>query len=121
MTIQRTLTLWLAALAVLFAALAPSVSHALAARTITWSEICTAEGAKLVADPQKQPADPLQHHVKHCPYCATHGGSTTLPPPLPVSFAIIVGHDLYPPLYYRAPATLHSWAAAHPRGPPRVA
>jgi hypothetical protein len=37
-----------------------------------------------------------------------------------LSVQVLDGHDLYPPLYYRAPAPLFNWSAAQPRGPPTV-
>lgn len=124
---RRLLTVWIALLAVLFGALAPSVSHALAAQrggTARWAELCGVNGVKrvLVAaeTPQAPQRDLLQHHVEHCPYCATHGGAVALPPPAAISFAVIGGRDVYPSLYYRAPAPLFPWSAARPRGPPAV-
>ncbi|MFA9218503.1 MAG: DUF2946 domain-containing protein, partial [Sphingomonadaceae bacterium] len=100
---RRRFTLWIAALAILFSALAPSISHALALgeRGSSWLEVCTATGTKLVAsaDGTQQPVkDSLQHTLEHCPYCATHGGSFALLPPAPQEFAVIGGHDLYPSL-----------------------
>lgn len=112
---RRTLHVWIALMAVLFGALAPSISHALAAsrNTQAWGEICSAAGTV-----KKSPSDTLQHHLEHCPYCATQGASSGLPPTAPAPLAIVAGHDFYPPLFYTAPAPLFSWAAAHPRGPP---
>lgn len=121
---RRALTLWIAMLAVLFSALAPAVSHALAAgdSTSSWGEICSVNGARPTSlsagTPQKPVKDALQHHIEHCPFCATHGASFALLPPVALPFAVIGGHDLFPSLYYHAPAPLFSWAAAQPRGPP---
>jgi hypothetical protein len=121
---RRLLSVWIAMLAILFSALAPSVSHALAARASLagFAEICTVNGVELVSlatgERQKPVKDALFHHMEHCAFCATHGGSLGLPPPLPVSFAVIGGHDLFPSLFYLAPTPLFSWSAAQPRGPP---
>lgn len=125
---RRLLAVWIALLAILFGALAPSASYALSAQrgaTAQWAELCGVDGVKrvLLADGDTGHApdrDLLQHHMEHCPYCATHGGSFALPPPAPLSFAVIGGHDLYPSLYYHAPAPLFPWSAAKPRGPPAV-
>jgi hypothetical protein len=124
---RGTLAVWIGALAVLFSALAPSISHAWSPGrgTAGWAEICSATGARQVAFsadvPQKSATDLLQHHMEHCPYCATHGGTFALLPPLAVSFAILGGHDLFPSLYYHAPLTLFAWSAAQARGPPAAA
>ena len=121
---RSSLPLWIALMAVLFSALAPSISHALSASAgkAILAEICTVDGAKVVAvdagDSQKPATDPLQHHFKHCPYCATHGGSFALPPAMPSEFAVLGGPDLHPSLFYQAPAPLFAWSVAHPRGPP---
>jgi hypothetical protein len=109
---RQTLHIWIAMLAVLFAALAPTVSHALAASTTgALSEMCSVGG------PSKKAPSNTMHGMEHCPYCATHGGEPTLPPALN-GFAVIGGHDFYPPLFYTAPQPLHTWLAASPRGPP---
>jgi len=117
-------------LAILFAALAPSVSHALAAgntasAAIAAMQICSVGGmtdagsvAGLAADSS---TDPAKHAFEHCPYCATHAGSFALLPGAAVHIALIEGHDLYPPLFYRAPQPLFSWSAGKPRGPPAIA
>lgn len=112
-------------LAVLFGALAPTVSHALAAGGAAATlEICSVDGYKLVhvtdagnAD-EKAPAT-IKHGMEHCAFCATHGGSFALPAASSLVFAIDAGRDLYPALFYAAPRTPHAWSAANPRAPPR--
>ncbi|MGB7480947.1 MAG: DUF2946 domain-containing protein, partial [Burkholderiaceae bacterium] len=75
---------WIACLAILLNALAPSLSHALASpapRAAVWEEICSAHGAATSAD---DPADSIPEHAQaspHCPFCAPHGGHAALPPP----------------------------------------
>ena len=121
---RSSLPLWIALMAILFSALAPSISQAInaSAGKSVFAEICTVAGAKVVAidadGAQKPATDPLQHHWKHCPYCGTHGGSFALPPPAPIEFAVLGGPDLQPSLFYQAPAPLFAWYVAHPRGPP---
>lgn len=124
---RRALFAWIAALAILFSALAPSISHALSIDrgNAAWLEICSANGVKLlpasaVDAAQKPVKDLLQHHMEHCPYCVTHGGTFALLPPAPITFAVLGGHDLFPSLYYQAAAPLFAWSAAQPRGPPAV-
>ena len=110
---RQTLHLWIAMLAVLFSAIAPTISHALTPLApYGYADICSADNAR------KAPAPPM-HGMEHCPYCATHGGSLALAlPPAAAGLAVIAGHDFYPPLFYSAPQPLHNWTAAHPRGPP---
>ena len=109
---RRTLHIWIALLAVLFSALAPSISKAMSATSPYGSaEVCS------VGDVKKSPA-PADHAMEHCPYCVTHGGTYALLPPTASGFAVIGGHDYYPPLFYSAPRPLHRWTAANPRGQP---
>lgn len=114
---RRTLHLWIALLAVLFSALAPSISHALAASSGPNMEICTTDGVQQVSEAGGK-HDPFQHGMEHCPYCATHAASFALLPPGTSGLPVIGGHDLHPALFYHAPQPLFCWSAAHPRGPP---
>src|SRR5437868_1809738 len=119
---RRRLTVWIACFAILLNALAPSISHAISslnAASSTLLEICTVDGAKYIAAsgdaavPQIPAKDPLAHHVKHCPFCAAHPVSFALTPPSIMSFALVGGHDYFPPLFYQSPQPLFSWAAAN--------
>lgn len=113
-------------LAILFSALAPTVSHALAAVSAPGDtvEICTVNGYKLVkvtdADSSKAPAS-AKHGMEHCAFCTTHGGSYALTGSPSVILAFDAGRDIYPPLFYAAPHSLHAWSAANPRAPPFLA
>lgn len=119
---RRTLQVWIACLAVLFAALAPSVSHALAAASPSRFEICSAEGGKTaITGGVLLKKAGAAHHMEHCPYCATHAGTFAVPPGAATGFAVVGGHDLFPLLYFSAPAPLFSWSSARPRGPPAAA
>ena len=119
---------WIAALAILFNALAPVVSQA-QARTrssagATQMEICTAMGVAMVSMPASN--DPVDHDhllkaMSHCAYCGTHAGSFGLPPLAAPVFAVQGGHDVFPPLFYQSPATLFTWSRAHARAPPAIA
>ncbi|TFW14786.1 DUF2946 domain-containing protein [Duganella callida] len=114
---RQTLQIWIAMLAVLFSALAPTVSHAISASTSgVLAEMCSVDSAA----PGKKAPTNIPHGMEHCPYCATHGGAPALPPSAIHGFAVIGGHDAYPPLYYSAPRPLHGWGAAQPRGPPAL-
>jgi hypothetical protein len=114
---------WIAALAILFNALAPVVSHARATPNLAQVEICTAMGVAMVAMPSpgdKPDAGHLYKGMNHCAYCATHAGSFGLPPQAPTLFAVAGGHDAYPPLFYQSPSALFTWSRFHARAPPAV-
>jgi hypothetical protein len=84
----KRLTSWIAMLAVLFASLAPSISHAFPAKSnqpAFLQELCSAQGAKrfvavdLADDTQKVPTqNQAAMHFEHCPYCATHAGTVAI-------------------------------------------
>jgi hypothetical protein len=113
-------------LAILFGALAPTVSHALAAagNSSETIEICTVNGYKVVklsgSDSSKVPSSP-KHSMEHCAFCTIHGGSQALTSALFITVVPDPGRDIYPLLFYTAPQSLHAWSAAKPRGPPFLA
>lgn len=123
---RQSLYVWIAMLAILFSALAPSVSYALAAvsRSADTMEICTVDGYKLVtpsdSDSSKAPA-PAKHRMAHCAFCTTHGGAYALTGSPSVILAFEAGGTIYPPLFYAAPHSPHAWSAANPRAPPILA
>ena len=83
--------------AILFASLAPSISHAIAAQNGTNSftqEICASNGKKISIQVQitkgqqlsvdsalKQSPEPknIAMHLEHCPFCGGHFSAVTLP------------------------------------------
>jgi hypothetical protein len=119
------LATWIAALAVLLAALAPAVSHAVGSRdAATWVEICTTLGSKWIqrsVAPGEGPAEPapvLKHALEHCPYCSIHTPVADLPPAAsPVVPATALSHAV-PRAFLEARHTLHAWVRAQPRAPP---
>ncbi|HEX2604283.1 MAG TPA: DUF2946 domain-containing protein [Oxalicibacterium sp.] len=121
---MRRLTAWIASFAILLATLAPAISHAMAAMHGTsadWSEICTASGAKYVKVADVAPSKPATHqvsHFEHCPFCFSHAGALGLPPDNDLHLPSVAGTQILPPLFYRAPRPLFSWATAQPRAPP---
>jgi hypothetical protein len=115
---QQVLCLWLAMLAVLFGALAPTLSQAMAAPAQAGSEmqICTMAGMKtIVVD--TAPAD-TAHFVKHCADCVLHTSAAFPPAANGFVFALPAPPSAWPPLYYQASAPLFPWTAASPRAPP---
>jgi hypothetical protein len=119
--------LWLAIVALWFAALGPTVSHALAAAgQTTWVEVCTAQGMRFVAVADdgagadaERPGSPAAH-LEHCPYC-TLGAHGMAPPPATVVLpAPSDGRDGPPARFWQAPHAAHAWCSAQPRAPPRL-
>lgn len=121
---RRQLHLWLACLAILFNALAPSISYAYAAASgaARLADICSASGPRSQAAAQHEPATPTTDvaldHLKHCPFCISHAGSFALPFAPALRYAPVQGREVYPALFYQAPAPLFVWTSAKPRGPP---
>ncbi len=122
-TTTRRFAAWIACLAILFAALAPSVSHAMAAsRGDAWTEICSAAGIKLIkaSDGQGDPAETptASSHLEHCPFCATHPSTVSLLPASGWSMPLLNGRDTHPSLFFQAPSPLAIWTLAQSRAPP---
>lgn len=123
---RQTLHIWIAMLAILFSALAPSISHALAAASSSSDtvEICTVDGYKLVKAPApesgKAPAS-AKHAMQDCGFCSVHGGTHALTGSPSVVLAAGAQRAMYPPLFYTAAHRLHAWSAANPRAPPFLA
>lgn len=111
---------WLALVAMLGLALAPTVSHALAASGPgnPWAEICSVAGGKLVmADAAGAQAD-AGTHLGHCPLCAQVGSAPVLPVAESAGALLVAGADFRPALFAQSPTPLFAWAAAQPRAPP---
>ncbi|HJV80365.1 DUF2946 domain-containing protein [Noviherbaspirillum sp.] len=123
----RRIAAWIACFAVLLAALAPSISHAVSAAKETgsiWSDICTQTGIKQVqADDGHDHSTPAQNglHFEHCPFCFTHAGSVGLPPVAGFVLPLLIATQAKPTLYYQSPRPLFIWAAAQSRAPPAIA
>ena len=91
---RRLAITWAALLAVLLAALMPTLSHAFGRQgPATWTEICTSAGArKVVPDDDgsaRRPVPGAAHLLDHCPCCKLQLQGMAPPPaaaalPLPV-------------------------------------
>jgi hypothetical protein len=118
---HRKLISWIAALAVLLAAVAPAASHALASATGTpWVQVCTAQGSKWIPfaeDPTEQ-APASAHVLDHCPYCSLQTPALGLPPAPPQLLPLDRRGLELPLAFLSAPRTLHAWVSAQPRAPP---
>lgn len=104
-------------------ALAPTVSHALAASSPgnPWAEICSVAGGKVVvADAAGATGSQAEAgtHLGHCPLCGQIGSAPALPVAESAASFAIAGADLLPALFAHAPSPLFAWAAAQPRAPP---
>ena len=127
---HRRFTLWLAALALAFSALAPVMSHALAlaSGSSRWVEVCTAQGSRWVqledagrGAPGPESGGPLAGHQDHCP-CCPHVSQGMAPPPAPVTpLPALAMKEGAPERFLTAPRTAHAWRPAQPRGPPSCA
>lgn len=146
----RLLHVWIALFAILMNALAPSISHAVAAArgdAAGW-EICRADGSRLSAasvaaaaptaalasfvsvagdgkdfqllDNSGAPVKKAAMNMDDCGYCAPHAGSFGLVTAALSGLGLFDNHAAHPLLFYRSPAPLAIWSAARPRGPPAL-
>ncbi|MGV3655121.1 MAG: DUF2946 domain-containing protein [Noviherbaspirillum sp.] len=139
----RCIAAWMACFAVLLAALAPTVSHAVNAARLADTgqhEYCSAGSAEAHgghaqasghADHSTPAALPgsapyAGHgpdgglHFEHCPFCLTHAGSFGLAPGFSITVQPEIGVALRPGLFYHSPQPLFAWTGAQPRAPPAV-
>jgi hypothetical protein len=124
---RSRLVSWIACLAMLVAALAPALSHALspvghAAETANAVEVCTMAGMQLVmldADGGKIKT-PLHKSaaMADCPYCASHANAIGLRPNCSPVLSSLAPIALAPALFYQAARPLYAWAPAQSRAPP---
>jgi Protein of unknown function (DUF2946) len=119
----RALTSWIAVLAILMSALAPTISHALGTRNAaSWIEVCTTAGAKWVEPHgyagENAPAPGDAHAFEHCPYCSLHANAVAVPAAAACwQPATSFVHE-FPIAFLVAPRSLHAWVSAQPRAPP---
>ncbi|MDC8760128.1 DUF2946 family protein [Janthinobacterium fluminis] len=122
----RRLHIWIACLAILLNALAPSISHAVAAARgqAAALDICRADGRRAIAsdviagDAADAAGDAAAKAGGHCAYCLPHAASFALPPAPAATPGVFDRHQPHPFLLYRSPRPSMVWSAARPRGPP---
>jgi hypothetical protein len=120
----RHFAAWIACIAMLFAALAPSMSQAMAVMPgSTWTEICGMGGTRFIkvtsaAGDVSDPAPSDVAHVDHCPLCATHADSFALPPTARYFVPLIDTGETHPFLFFQSPQPLAIWHLAQARAPP---
>lgn len=123
---QYRFTAWLAALAVLWGALLPVLSHAVVSHQAGgsgWVEVCTATGMAWVNSTDNgatpgagSPAKGM--NMVDCDWCATHSPLASLPTVAqPQSAPLAFGSHLTA-AFLHAPRPLFVWAAAQSRAPP---
>lgn len=111
---------WIAVLAILLAALAPAISHAITAQPGCSNGAHEASTKDLHASEhtgETESDSDVAIHIKHCPFCIKHAASFML---LPVTFCVPVvaaGHTT-PPIHDEWPHPIIAWLAAQPRAPP---
>jgi hypothetical protein len=125
---MRRWSLRLAFLAVLLNALAPSVSHALAAR---WPsipiDVCSEHGGPALAVAAALLTQDQDHHhgagalSGDCGHCLAHAGTAGLPPTGLSAPPAAAAMPERPYLFFHAPRPLQALCAAAPRGPPSFA
>ena len=124
-TITHRCAAWIACFAMLFAALAPSVSHAMSAsRSDAWTEICSAAGIKMVkvTTAAEAPGSPSTEkspvNLEHCTFCATHCTAPGLLPASALKLPPVAGRRTHPSLFFQSPSPLAIWTPAQSRAPP---
>ncbi|APA70002.1 MULTISPECIES: DUF2946 domain-containing protein [unclassified Janthinobacterium] len=126
--LTRRCAAWIACFALLLAALAPSISQAVAnAKQESgsgWAEICSVAGIRFVQVADDGAADGKSGgkamQMEHCAFCATHAGSVGLPPSPVLPLPVAGGTAILPALYYQSPAPLFIWSTAQSRAPPAL-
>lgn len=129
----RPLVAWIACIAVLTAALAPLLGHAVATvrgLPVVVAELCSAgQGGRLViwaplaadADPA-QPADGRSSRgaaaKAHCPACLGWPDPAGLPPTAAPAFLLVAAAYRLPAALLPVPAAPSAWTPANPRAPP---
>jgi hypothetical protein len=126
----------IALFAIVFASLAPSISHALAAKQGLNSfaqEICTTDGQnitiqvvttqgqQLVTELEKTtPPNTVVSHLNHCPFCSNPNVNATLEPPH--AFIVAVLKDQAEQLEVPVSTTIPSFIALPPpaQAPPQL-
>ena len=121
--VHRKLASWIGCLAILIAAVAPTIAHALhRGARLSWVEVCSALGPKLVkvdasADPSA-PAPIQERQAEHCAYCSLHASSILLPPQVIVATLLLVLLFEVSRISLSGTGPRYAWAAPQSRAPP---
>ena len=126
---SRRVAAWIAALAIMLSALAPSISHALVAYAGGPADsvlVCTSAGYKWVnVSTGEQPNAPAEtekagNHFERCAFCGTHADTFTLAPLDGITAPVIDAVHLAPSLFHHSPRPLFVWSASRSRAPPAL-
>jgi hypothetical protein len=120
--VHRIFVSWLAILAMVMAALAPAVSHALGKSSpVTWAEICTTGSKRVAVEGDaagKNSVPGPAHLLEHCPFCSLHGAAMGMPPASDLAIAVVTLPAETPAAFLHAARTQDVWVSAQPRAPP---
>ena len=131
----RRLSAWIAIFAMALAALAPTVSRALArgaASPVSWTEVCTASGMQWVnldsavttgttrstASGVPDGGQPAHNPLDHCPFCFL-SAERLGPAPGAAARFFVPGDPVAPAIGLQPAFRSLAPLAAHARGPPR--
>ena len=111
---------WLAIVAMLGLALAPTVSHALKASGPgnPWAELCSVSGGKPGAADRSGPATETGTHLGHCPLCGQAGQAPALPCTEPAWAGMVDAGEVLSAGDGPSLQPAHVWPAAQARAPP---
>ncbi len=120
---RRTVSSWIALLAILVVTFAPSLTGMLsAARGLPWDAVCSAattvDAAKNISTRDDSPAAP--HAFDHCPYCALHADLAPPPDPRLADAGTTLAFRAFPVAFARAPRGNAVWSTGQPRAPPSL-
>ena len=116
---HRTVSGWIALLAILMATFVPAATGAFpAANRLPWDRTCSA--ANVATDKSGSPDSPATPHAfEHCPYCALHADLAPPPDPRLAGAGTALVFRAFPAAFTRAPRGNAVRASAQPRAPPR--
>lgn len=127
---SRKLTLWVASVAFLLGALAPSISQWLwgaRQQQVAWAEVCTAQGFQRVAIQADQPTSDdkardsnAAHGDGHCAFCLLLAHGMAPPPAVSSVMPLTQVADVLPFLFLHASRPLHAWSPSLARAPPSL-
>lgn len=121
---RQRLASWIALLALVLGALAPTVSRAMAwaaSDALPFGVVCSANPDARTQGTAPGDAGDGAHHAsvfEHCPFCSIHAPDLALPSAESIALPLQGLAAAEPQLFLRAPRTLHAWASAQPRAPP---
>jgi hypothetical protein len=116
---------WIATLAILMGALAPSISQALSVYKSSQGfvvEICSTSGAKITQTISEEQDTQLPHSGAmqgHCPYCVVQA-FYLLPTNTALEFRAPEQNCQPSAFSYQAPQPIFSWLSLPPRAPPAL-